>query len=130
MTTVHYGDPFTVSVFFRINQEGLENLRVLMIVTDQEQSGVAQVLQPIGTFESHRLIEAKVFIEEALFNAGKYNISVAILEGKKGELASVIHNLASFVVKDEAVGYAPIILKASHCQVGYVDRLSVQKSSF
>jgi lipopolysaccharide transport system ATP-binding protein len=94
-TTLRHGSPFSVAIKFSL----------------------AQILEKLNINNQTKNIYAKIHFTEAIFNAGRYFLTANILEGKVGELISVMRYAALFTIEHDLTGYAPILLQSKHVEI-------------
>ena len=109
-----YGEPFSIRIQGEFSDvDMIRTPRLLITINDQEDTNVAQVYELLGTTNAKNKFTVRLAFKIALFNAGRYWLTINILQGDKGELACVVRRAASFTVQHDYVGFAPIILQAT-----------------
>lgn len=113
--TIKSNSPFSLEINFELSDVAKkQNPKFLITISDQEDSNVAQIYEPLIQ-NSIRNSFVNILVFESLpLNAGRYWLTVSILLGEVGELACVVRRAASVTVINDYVGYAPVILKCSH----------------
>jgi lipopolysaccharide transport system ATP-binding protein len=117
-TTLRHGSPFSVAIKFSLSQRLSNSLiKILITISDEEDVNVAQILEKLNINNQTKNIYAKIHFTEAIFNAGRYFLTANILEGKVGELISVMRYAALFTIEHDLTGYAPILLQSKHVEI-------------
>jgi len=113
-STLVHGEPFSIVIQGQFADDKLiRTPKLLISISDQEDTNVAQVYELLGTLNADKKFTVRLDLKIALFNAGRYWLTVNILVGDKGELACVIRRAATFTVQHDYVGFAPIILPST-----------------
>lgn len=115
---INYGDSYIFVVTFKISAEiNRDRLKILITISDQEETNVAQIMELIKLESDGNKIIAKLAFDSMQLNAGRYWITSSILLGERGELSCVRRKAASIIVTNSYVGYAPVILKCESIQI-------------
>lgn len=113
--TLESHSPFAITINFELSAlEKKNNPKFLITISDQEDCNVAQIFEPlVPNSKSSDSVNCLMF-ESLPLNAGRYWFTVNILLGERGALACVIRRATSVTVKNDFVGFAPLLLKCSH----------------
>ncbi len=89
------------------------DLRVLVVIVDQEQEHVAQILHTLDLRDHGARVSIRMRIENVLLSPGHYSLAVGLLIGPRGELGHSVQNVLTFVVEGSAWTYAPVTLQTA-----------------
>jgi lipopolysaccharide transport system ATP-binding protein len=106
-----HGEPFGISLHLWLSDEAKANQpKLLITIAGEEDANVAQIFQPIEAIPDAGDFSVRLEFKSMPFNAGRYNLTVSVTLGPRGEKAHVVRRVAPFTVRHAYVGYAPIIL--------------------
>ena len=106
-----HGEPFGISLHLWLSDEAKANQpKLLITIAGEEDANVAQIFQPIEAIPDVGDFSVRLEFKSMPFNAGRYNLTVSVTLGPRGEKAHVVRRVAPFTVRHAYVGYAPIIL--------------------
>lgn len=108
-----YGSSFSILINLSLSKKILteNNIRILITISNEEDNNVAQIIEPIKQIKTEDLYALRMFFSEALFNMGRYSLTVNILTGSVGKLVSVMRQAVTFKVQHSLSAYAPIIIR-------------------
>jgi lipopolysaccharide transport system ATP-binding protein len=125
LTRLKHGHPFRIVVSFTAHEPSPPaSSQLLLVFNDEEQNNVAQILQPVEPHLSAKGYKAILTFSSTPFDAGRYYIALAFLSGNRGELGSVVHNAASFLVENTITGYAPMWIQPTNFVIAEAHRCS------
>jgi len=117
---LQHGEGFRIAIdldrLSEFTQQQRAQLKLLIVITDNEENNAIQVLTDINGLASDGGMVVQRFRRNAL-NAGAYCINASIISGARGEKLSVLRGTCPFTVEHIITAYAPVIMQPDEIAV-------------